>query len=56
VAHRWVERRRPASDAAALRWLKPAGVVLWYALSLPLLQLGLRPALEFYGALVGVRV
>jgi alginate O-acetyltransferase complex protein AlgI len=56
VAHRWVERRRPASDVAALRWLKPAGVVLWYALSLPLLQLGLRPALEFYGALVGVRV
>lgn len=55
IVHRIVERRRRPSTAPALRYLKPVAVFVWWALSLPLLQLGLGSALEFYAALVGVK-
>ncbi|HUF99487.1 MAG TPA: MBOAT family O-acyltransferase [Ilumatobacter sp.] len=55
ILHRLAERRRPASAAPPWRFAKPVFVFLWYALSLPLLQLDLGEAVEFYGALVGVR-
>ena len=54
VLHRRLERRRPPTPGAAWRALKPVAVFVWFALSLPLLQLGLRDALSFYAALVGV--
>jgi alginate O-acetyltransferase complex protein AlgI len=54
VAHRQLERRRPAGDSPAWRALKPAGVFVWFALSLPLLQLGLGDAARFYAALIGI--
>ena len=55
IVHRIVERRRRPSTAPALRYLKPVAVFVWWALSLPLLQLGLGSALDFYAALVGVK-
>ncbi len=54
VAHRVIAGRRPAGDGRRLQLLKPAAVFAWFGLSLPLLQLGLRDALDFYAALVGV--
>lgn len=56
ILHRIVSRRRPPSSAPAVRVLKPIGIYLWYALSLPLLQLDLGSALEFYATLVGWHV
>ncbi|MEO6654426.1 MAG: MBOAT family O-acyltransferase [Ilumatobacteraceae bacterium] len=53
VGHRIVEKRRPASPNPAWRFLKPIMVFVWFALSLPLLQLGLGDAVAFYGSLVG---
>jgi D-alanyl-lipoteichoic acid acyltransferase DltB (MBOAT superfamily) len=53
VLHRQIERRRPARSGPAMRVLKPIVVVAWFGLSLPLLQLGLGDALDFYAALVG---
>lgn len=53
VGHRIVEKRRPASGHPAWRFLKPMMVFVWFALSLPLLQLDLGDAFEFYGSLVG---
>jgi hypothetical protein len=50
-----VSRRRPAGDGRALRVLKPVAVFAWFGFSLPLLQLDLDGALDFYAALVGVR-
>lgn len=55
VLHRQLSRRRPAGRGAALRVLKPCAIFMWFALSLPLLQLDLGDAAEFYGALVGIR-
>ena len=37
------------------KFAKPVIVFFWYALSLPLLQLDLGEAVEFYGSLAGVR-
>jgi D-alanyl-lipoteichoic acid acyltransferase DltB (MBOAT superfamily) len=54
VVHRQLQRRRPARQGPALRVLKPAAVFAWFALSLPLLQLDLGGAIEFYAALVGL--
>ncbi|MEJ7801269.1 MAG: MBOAT family O-acyltransferase [Ilumatobacter sp.] len=54
VGHRVVEKRRPASEHRAWRFLKPVMVFVWFALSLPLLQLDLGDAVAFYGSLVGV--
>ena len=54
IGHRLLERRRPAGTGTALRIAKMGGVFLWYALSLPLLQLDLGEAVDFYGALIGV--
>lgn len=54
VLHRQIERRRPARTGPALRVLKPVAVVAWFGLSLPLLQLGFRDALDFYAAMVGI--
>jgi alginate O-acetyltransferase complex protein AlgI len=54
VGHRLLERRRPPSSTTGIRWLKSVAVFTWFGLSLPLLQLGLRDALDFYGAMLGV--
>jgi D-alanyl-lipoteichoic acid acyltransferase DltB (MBOAT superfamily) len=54
VAHRVLERRRPPSDAMMWRVVKPVLVFGWFALSLPLLQMSLAGAIDFYAALIGV--
>jgi alginate O-acetyltransferase complex protein AlgI len=53
IAHRIVERRRTPSPAPVWKVAKPAFVFFWYALSLPLLQLELSEAIDFYGSLAG---
>ena len=55
VAHRLLERRRPPRRTPALRVAKSVLVFTWFALSLPLLQLGLRDVVDFYAAMIGVR-
>ena len=55
ITHRIVERRRTPSSAPLWKFAKPVIVFFWYALSLPLLQLDLGEAVEFYGSLAGVR-
>lgn len=55
VAHRVVERRRPARPGALVRWAKSVAVFAWFALSLPLLNLDLDDAGRFYAAIVGLR-
>ena len=54
LGHRAIGRRRPPSEAAAWRFLKPALVFGWFGLSLPLLQLDLSGAIDFYGAMIGI--
>ncbi len=54
VGHRMVERRRPASTDQVWRFAKPVFVFVWFGLSLPLLQLDIAEAVDFYGAMVGV--
>jgi hypothetical protein len=49
-----LERRRPPTTVITVRWLKSAAIFAWFGLSLPLLQLGLGEALDFYGAMLGV--
>jgi alginate O-acetyltransferase complex protein AlgI len=53
VVHRVVERRRPSRPGRARRIGKSVAVFSWFVLSLPLLQLDLAVAWDFYGALVG---
>lgn len=55
LAHRAIAGRRPPSDAAVWTFLKPALVFAWFGLSLPLLQLDLSEAIDFYGAMMGIR-
>jgi len=55
VAHRAIAGRRPPSDSAPWTFLKPALVFAWFGLSLPLLQLDLSKAIDFYGAMLGIR-
>lgn len=55
VVHRVVERRRPPRRTPVLRVVKSVMVFVWFALSLPLLQLDLHRALDFYAAMIGVR-
>jgi alginate O-acetyltransferase complex protein AlgI len=52
VAHRQLERRRPASQGLVLRATKSVLVFFWFALSLPLLHLDLGDAADFYARLV----
>ncbi len=54
VGHRLVERRRSASTVPVWRFAKPVIVFVWFGLSLPLLQLDLGGALDFYAALAGL--
>jgi alginate O-acetyltransferase complex protein AlgI len=55
VLHRFVERRRPPRHTPSLRVAKSVLVFAWFALSLPLLQLDLQGARDFYAAMIGVR-
>ncbi len=55
VLHRVVERRRPPRHTPWLRVAKSVLVFAWFALSLPLLQLDLQGARDFYAAMIGVR-
>ena len=55
VLHRLVERRRPPRRTPVLRITKSVLVFGWFALSLPLLQLDLHEALDFYAAMIGIR-
>ena len=54
IGHRLLERRRPPRLGSGWRFAKPVGVFAWFGLSLPLLQLPIDRALDFYGALIGV--
>lgn len=55
VLHRVIERRRPPRHTPLLRVAKSVLVFAWFALSLPLLQLDLQGARDFYAAMIGVR-
>lgn len=54
VGHRLLAQRRPAATQPAWRWVKPVFVFVWFGLSLPLLQLGLADAVDFYRAMLGL--
>ena len=55
IGHRAIARRRPPGNARRWHVLKPALVFAWFGLSLPLLQLDLATAIDFYGAMMGIR-
>lgn len=54
IAHRVIKRRRPASPTRSWLVVKPIIVFGWFGASLPLLQLDLGDAIDFYGAMIGV--
>ncbi|MEO6571561.1 MAG: MBOAT family O-acyltransferase [Ilumatobacteraceae bacterium] len=54
VGHRLLQQRRPAASRPAWRWVKPVFVFVWFGLSLPLLQLDLADAVDFYRAMLGL--
>jgi alginate O-acetyltransferase complex protein AlgI len=55
IAHRALHRRRPASTNRTVRVAKSFAIFCWFGLSLPLLQLGLSDAVDFYRAMIGLR-
>lgn len=55
VIHRLIERRRPPRRTPLLRVVKSVLVFVWFTLSLPLLQLDVGEAVDFYAAMIGVR-
>jgi D-alanyl-lipoteichoic acid acyltransferase DltB (MBOAT superfamily) len=54
IGHRMLERRRPPNEARLVRIGKAVLIFFWFVLSLPLLQLDLDSAIDFYRAMVGL--
>jgi D-alanyl-lipoteichoic acid acyltransferase DltB (MBOAT superfamily) len=54
IGHRVLERRRPPNEARLVRIGKAVLIFFWFVLSLPLLQLDLDSAIDFYRAMVGL--
>jgi len=59
IAHRQLQKRHtghaPLNPRSARRVLRSIGVFWWFGLSLPLLQLSLDDAIDFYRAMIGWR-
>jgi alginate O-acetyltransferase complex protein AlgI len=55
IAHRALQRRRPATSGRTVHAAKSFAVFSWFGLSLPLLQLSLGDAIDFYRAMIGLR-
>jgi alginate O-acetyltransferase complex protein AlgI len=54
IGHRMLEQRRPPRLDSPWQFVKPVGIFTWFGLSLPLLQLPLDRAIDFYGVMIGV--